>query len=130
MAASAFKDIEERRLREGMAVLGVRVQDYWKLNAEYLGLLTKSEIEALAAEIGLKDVMGEEGLKKALALKKDQAVAALLGVEGFAYEGVVPKAMRYEQEGGMSEESLTDADASAVHAGDAGEEEGSELVEA
>lgn len=97
MAASAFKEIDEQRLKEGLTVLNVKLEDHWQISAEYLGLLTKSEMEALAGEIGLLEVMGADALKKALAMKKDQAVAALLAVEGFAYKGVVPKAMRFDQ---------------------------------
>lgn len=35
MAASAFKEIDEQRLREGLAVLRVRVDEYWSLSSEY-----------------------------------------------------------------------------------------------
>lgn len=105
MAASAFKAIDEQRLREALGVLQVRIADFWQLDAEYLGLLTKSEMEALAAEIGLKEAMGDEALRKALAQKKDQAVAALLSVEGFDYRGVVPKAMRFDVDGEVAIES-------------------------
>jgi ParB family transcriptional regulator, chromosome partitioning protein len=135
MAASAFKEIDEQRLREGLAVLRVRVDEYWSLSSEYLSLLTKSEMEALAAEVGLKEAMGEEGLKKALAQKKEQAIATLLSVEGFCYAGVVPKAMQYDAEGAAGEPSVPDTHA---HEGDgedggdaeAGEEASSEVAEA
>jgi len=95
MAASAFKDIDEQQLRGAMRFLGIQMGDHWKLDEAFLKLLTKSELEVLAAEVGLAAAMGEKAFHKAGAGKKDAFIAALLAVEGFEYAGVVPKVMDY-----------------------------------
>lgn len=111
MAASAFKEIEESKLREALNILAVDLGAHWKLNAEFLNLLTKSELEALANEVGLAQAMGAEGLKKALAQKKPDAIAALLAVDGFVYAGVVPKCMKFDQhESASVVHAVADAD--------------------
>ena len=67
---------------------------HFTLNDEYMNLLTVSELESLAEEVGLKKAMGER-YAKAKAGKRSDFIQALLAVEGFAYRGTVPKAMRY-----------------------------------
>lgn len=111
MAASAFKEIEESKLREALNILAVDLGAHWKLNKEFLNLLTKSELESLANEVGLAQAMGAEGVKKALAQKKDDAIAALLAVDGFQYAGVVPKCMKFDQhESASVVHAVADAD--------------------
>ena len=64
------------------------------LSVDHLALLTVSELESLAEEVGLKKAMGER-YAKAKAGKRSEFIQALLAVEGFTYKGAVPKAMRY-----------------------------------
>lgn len=64
---------------------------------DFLKLLTKSEIEAVCDEIGLKSGMGG-AFAKAMSGKKDELVKALLKVGSFTYEGKVPRSMRYSAE--------------------------------
>ena len=97
MAASAFKDIDEQQLRGAMRFLDIQMGDHWKLDESFLKLLTKSELEVLAEEIGLAAAMGEKAFNKAGAGKKDAFIAALLAVDGFVYAGVVPKVMDYSE---------------------------------
>ena len=97
MAASAMKNIDERHLRSTMDYLGVKVATHWKLCAELLDLMTKSEIEALAEEVGIAAALGEKAMKKVMAEKKPEAIKRLLTVEGFAYQGVVPQVMQYHE---------------------------------
>lgn len=97
MAASAFKEIEERQLRDAMTFLGVKVSSHWKLDHEFMSLLTKSEIEALAEELGLAATLGEKEFKKALTGKKDDTIKRLLAVEGFDYSNAVPQVMQYAE---------------------------------
>ena len=66
---------------------------HFTLNEAYLALLTVSELESLAEEVGLKKAMGER-YAKAKAGKRSEFIQALLAVEGFTYKGAVPKAMR------------------------------------
>lgn len=70
---------------------------YFRWNKEFLDLLTMSELECLAAEVGLKKTMGS-GFKAARSSKKQEFIAALLNVPGFAYEGTVPAVMRYPRQ--------------------------------
>lgn len=98
MAASAMSQIEERHLLDVMAYLNVQVGSHWKLCSEYLDLLTKSEIESVAKELSIDTAMGEKALKAALAGKKDDLIKAVLQVQGFTYEGAVPKDMQYREE--------------------------------
>ena len=67
---------------------------HFKWNAEFLELFTLSELEALAAEVGLKAKMGA-AFKLARAKKKGDFIKSLLAVSGFTYEGTVPAAMQY-----------------------------------
>jgi ParB family chromosome partitioning protein len=64
------------------------------LNADFLNLLTKSEIEVIADEIGLKAALGEK-YSKVMGGKKDEIVKAMLAVEGFDYAGKIPKVLQH-----------------------------------
>ena len=70
---------------------------YFQWNKEFLDLFTMSELESLAAEVGLKKAMGT-GFKAARSGKKPDFIAALLKVPGFAYQGAVPAVMRYPRQ--------------------------------
>lgn len=94
LAPSVESDLEERYVVQLLRFLGTDLSAYWQLNEEYLGLLTKSEIDAVANEIGLKQFMGD-AYAPAMGKKKDEIIKALLNVEGFAYQGKVPKSMSY-----------------------------------
>ena len=68
------------------------------LGDSYLDLLTVSELESLAEEVGLRKAMGG-AYQKARAGKRADFIKGLLAVAGFAYAGAVPKAMRYPRRG-------------------------------
>ena len=70
---------------------------HFRWNKEFLDLFTMSELESLAAEVGLKKAMGT-GFKAARSGKKSDFMAALLKVPGFAYQGTVPAVMRYPRQ--------------------------------
>ncbi len=70
---------------------------YFQWNKEFLDLFTMSELESLAAEVGLKKAMGS-GFKAARTGKKPDFITALLKVPGFAYQGTVPAVMRYPRQ--------------------------------
>lgn len=95
IAAQAFLDIEIGQVKSVLKYLDADLGKHWKLNAEYLELLTKSDIEALADEISLSAALGDQ-LKKLLADKKDELIKGLLAAPGFVYEGVVPSAMHWD----------------------------------
>lgn len=95
LAPSAMRQMDERDVKDILAFLEVDLALHWRLNAEFLGLLTKSEIEFVATEAGVHLSMGEKEFGKALTLKRDELIKAMLGVSGFDYEGVIPACMRF-----------------------------------
>lgn len=95
LAPSAMRQMDERDVKDILAFLEVDLALHWRLNAEFLGLLTKSEIEFVATEAAVHLSMGEKEFGKALTLKRDELIKAMLGVSGFDYEGVIPACMRF-----------------------------------
>lgn len=91
---SITDSIEKSYLPGMLKFMQLDLAKHWKLNTAFLELLTKSEIEVVAEEIGLKAALGEK-YAKAISGKKDEMIKALLAVEGFVYEGKVPKALQY-----------------------------------
>lgn len=94
LAASIESNIEETEMRQILTFLNVDMAAHWQLNKEYLDTMTKSEIDLIMDEIGLKAHLGKD-YSKLMGGKKDEIVAALLKVEGFVYQGQVPKVMQY-----------------------------------
>ena len=94
VAASAAYGIDVEGLEAMLNYLEVDESKHFTLNDAYLSLLTVSELESLADEVGLRKAMGE-AYSKAKAGKRADFIQALLGVNGFTYAGAVPKAMRY-----------------------------------
>jgi ParB family chromosome partitioning protein len=97
LAASAADGIEEKTLVQLLKYLDIDLARHWKLCEDFLKLLTKSEIEAMCDEIGLKATMGG-AFAKAMNGKKDEIIKALLNVAAFPYEGKVPRSMRFNVE--------------------------------
>ena len=91
---SITESIEKSYLPGMLKFMEVDLAKHWKLNADFLELLTKSEIEVVAEELGLKDALGEK-YAKAKGGKKDEFIKALLEIKTFVYEGKVPKALQY-----------------------------------
>lgn len=96
LPASAVQGLSEADVRRLLEAMDCNLAEHWVINAEFLDLLTKSEIEALAGEIGLKDALGES-YKKVLSGKKSEIIAGLLKVSGFEYQGAVPSCMQYAE---------------------------------
>lgn len=97
LAASAADGIEEKTLVQLLKYLDIDLGRHWKLCEDFLKLLTKSEIEAMCDEIGLKATMGG-AFAKAMNGKKDEIIKVLLNVAAFPYEGKVPRSMRFNVE--------------------------------
>lgn len=72
----------------------IKVENYWKLGQKFCELLTKSELDAIAQELGIKAAMGDN-FKKAYSGSKEDFIKAVLNVEGFEYAGKIPKLMRF-----------------------------------
>lgn len=95
VAASVSDTLEEQSLKELLVFMAVDLGKHWVLNKEYLELLTKSEIEYVIGEIGLKAAMGDK-FSKAMSGKKDEIIKTLLAVEGFDFAGKVPKQLAFD----------------------------------
>ena len=96
VAVSIMEGIDKHHLVGILEFLQVDLKKYWKLNEEYLNLLTKSEIEVVADELGLKAALGDN-FSKAASGKKDEFVKSLLNIDGFVYIGKVPRVLQYQQ---------------------------------
>lgn len=102
------------------------------LDRSYLDLLTVTELESVAEETGLRKAMGEK-YAKAKSGKRNDFIDALLAVDGFAYKGTVPKAIRYTRRkfkfatagGAAGEDAPSGGDGEAT-----GEGHGAEAVDA
>ena len=94
MAASAMFDIIESQLPHVMRFTALDLGAYWRINADYLNLLTRSEIELCAEEIGLAKHLGDK-MKAIAKMTKPDMIAAFLKADGFDFHGKVPRNMRY-----------------------------------
>ena len=98
VAAAAACGIDNDGLETILNYLEVDEARSFVLDGSYLDLLTVSELESLADEVGLRQAMGG-AYAKARAGKRADFIKALLAVPGFAYAGAVPKSMRYPRRG-------------------------------
>jgi ParB family chromosome partitioning protein len=67
---------------------------HWKLCKEFLELITKSEMMVVADELGIRAALGDH-FKKVFGKPKSEVIDALLAVEGFGYEGKLPKVLKF-----------------------------------
>lgn len=97
MAASAMADLDETGMRQVMEFLGVDMGSgsVWKLDEGLLALLSKAEIEVIAEEVGISTILGSAAMKKAMATKKGELIATILGLKEFDYTRAVPRCMEY-----------------------------------
>lgn len=70
IAASASAGLEIQHIAGILETLEVKIEHHWQLNADFLGRLTKNEIDALCTELGIKTVLDGQ-YAKLLAGKKD-----------------------------------------------------------
>ena len=96
LAMTAMHKLEERQVCGILAHYVVDLGQHWKLNAEFLDIMSKSEIELVAEELGLRQAAAKKW-SAIMAKKKAEMIEGLLAVEGFAYEGKVPKLLSYTQ---------------------------------
>ena len=94
VAASASADLEIQHITGILNTLEVKIEQHWQLNAEFLGRLTKNEIDALCTELGIKTALDGQ-YAKLLAGKKDDFVKGVLEIKDFEYIGLIPKAMKW-----------------------------------
>lgn len=98
VAAAAACGIDNDGLETILNYLEVDEARSFVLDGGYLDLLTVSELESLADEVGLRQAMGG-AYAKARAGKRSDFIKALLAVPEFTYSGAVPKAMCYPRRG-------------------------------
>ena len=92
---SIADSIDKDNLVQMLKFMEVDLAKHWKINAEFLGLLTKSEIDVTCEQIGLKAVLGDV-YYKTINCKKDEMIKGLLATEGFDFAGKIPTSMRYD----------------------------------
>jgi len=80
-----------------LGALDVPLEKFFTLDEAFLKILTKSEITAVAEEVGLKKAMGEK-FAKAVGGKKDELIKALLALSSFNYAGALPSRLRPKKE--------------------------------
>lgn len=93
LAASAMAGIDVPNLQKLSAHHNLEMHKHWKLDTEFLQLLTKSEIEVVAKEVGLDKKFGDE-FKKLFTEKKEDLIKKLLAVNDFDYSAKIPKVLR------------------------------------
>lgn len=90
MAASAAGKVPEDVVRVGLRQFEIDLLKHFVVDERFLKLLMKSQIEAIAREIGLGDKLD---LKAVANEKKPDMIAKILAVEGFDYR-VLPTLMK------------------------------------
>ncbi len=83
----------EERLKKVLGFLETDLTTHFKLTKEFLELLTKTEIEVVAIEVGLDKKV--EDFKKLLSGKKDDLVKGLMAAP-FQFEGALPSFLNYK----------------------------------
>jgi len=73
---------------------GIQVAANWRVCKEFFDLLTKTELDAVCEEVGIKQAMGA-AYAKARNGSKPEFVAATLALQDFDYVGRIPKLMSF-----------------------------------
>lgn len=94
IASFVGKDLSIRDITAFMSKLDIKIEDYWRVNAEFFDMLTKVEIDAVCVELGLNKAMGDTYSKFKAGSKADY-IKAILGVAGYDYAGKIPAFMRW-----------------------------------
>ncbi len=94
LSVSAMTTIEKETLVSLARFIELDLRKFWKLDKEFLNILTKSEIDCLCKEIGLDTAVGQI-YKKIMTGKKDELIDKLLAVEGFDFSAVVPRSLQF-----------------------------------
>lgn len=94
LPAHLTKDTPIEDIKGFLKALKVNIEHFWQVNDTFFDLLTKTELDAVCQELGLDKAAGKTyaSLKNG---SKKEFVAAMLKVQGFAYQGAVPKIMRW-----------------------------------
>ncbi|WP_186032055.1 PRTRC system ParB family protein [Burkholderia gladioli] len=94
MFVAAVEGLDVSYLRQLCKHHDLDLTQHWKLNKEFLELVTKAEMMVIADELGLRVAMGDN-FKKVFSKSKADVITALLAVEGFVYDGKLLKVLKY-----------------------------------
>lgn len=93
IVAAAAVRMSAETLELLLVASGKPTEDHWQVDRAFLELLTKSEIDVVAREIGLARHLGET-YKPLLGKRKDELIAALVD-GGFEFARKVPSFMKW-----------------------------------
>lgn len=94
IAFTALDSLDNRHVTDALKAFEVDLAKTFAIDEAYLKLLTKSEITAVAKEVGLETAFGKDFGKLMLG-KKDDAIKSLLSVKDFNFH-VVPGQLAYQ----------------------------------
>ncbi|BCZ85515.1 hypothetical protein PTKU64_91900 (plasmid) [Paraburkholderia terrae] len=94
MLFAAIEGLEVTNLTQLCKSHKLDLKKHWRLDKEFLELITKSEMLVLAEELGIRAALGDN-FKKVFAKSKPEVIEALLTVEGFDYAGKLPKVLKF-----------------------------------
>lgn len=94
MLFAAIEGLEVSNLTQLCKAHKLDLKKHWKLDKEFLELITKSEMLVLADELGIRAALGDN-FKKVFAKPKPELIEALLKVEGFDYDGKLAKVLKF-----------------------------------
>ncbi|EIN00036.1 parB-like partition protein, partial [Paraburkholderia hospita] len=94
IAVSAIQGLDVHQLTGLCRHHRLDLNGHWKLCKEFLELITKSEMMAVADELGIRAALGDE-VKKVFSKSKAEVIDALLAVKGFDYTGKIPKVLKF-----------------------------------
>lgn len=87
--------VEEGKVKTTLQYLGVDLGNFWTIGEDFLSLLTKTEIEGVAKELGIDRFMGSSFSRFAGGKKGDFVTAIMKS--GFNFTGKVPAFMFYKE---------------------------------
>lgn len=82
--------LEIKEIVSMLKTFDAKIAEHWKVSADFFNLLTKNEIDAVCAEIGITQAMGGD-YAKARNQGKDDYIKAILSIADFDYRGRIPK---------------------------------------
>lgn len=91
-AAYAVAQLDEADVRSILHFLSVDITEIWKIDGDYLALLTKAEIISVADELGISEKVAD--WKKFSNGKKAELVQAIMA-SGVDFQGLLPSTLRY-----------------------------------
>lgn len=95
LAVTAMNDVPETELVRLAKHIKLDLAKHWKMDATFLNLFTKSQIQLIAKSIGLDKALGD-GFSKVFNEKKEPLIAALLAVKDFDYSATIPPVLMYK----------------------------------